>query len=57
MNENHSPKFAMVQRFYNTWKDGQRLWDKARVANAVVKGWILPSEYMEITGEEYIPEE
>lgn len=56
MEPNHSPKFEQIQTYYNTWKNGKRLWDEARVANAVVKGLITPSEYLEITGQEYNPE-
>lgn len=29
------------------------LWNKERVKNAVMKGWISETEYTEITGEEY----
>ncbi len=53
MENTHSPKFEQIQRYYNTWKNGKRLWDETRVANAVVKGLITPSEYTEITGEPY----
>ena len=29
------------------------LWDKSRVRNAVVKGWIVAEEYETIIGEPY----
>ena len=37
----------------------KRLWDGSKLTieqlqNAVVKGWINPEQYLEITGEEYI---
>lgn len=44
----HSPKFEKVKKYYD---DG--LWKKSQVKNAVVKGWITPDEYKEITGEDY----
>lgn len=47
MNE-HSPKYAKVQRFYDKGE-----WSIARVRDAVVKGWITEEEFYEITGEEY----
>ena len=47
----HSPKFAMVKRYYKLG-----MWDEARVRNAVVKGWITAEEYEEIVGEEYSEE-
>lgn len=50
----HSPKFAMVNKFYNIIKpDGSRMWSKAMVKNAVVKKWITADEFKEITGEVY----
>lgn len=47
MNE-HSPKYEKVKYYYDTG-----LWNKAMVANAVVKEWITSAEYEEITGEPY----
>ncbi|MDD5021796.1 MAG: XkdX family protein [Endomicrobiaceae bacterium] len=44
----HSAKFDKVKGYYD-----RGLWNKARVANAVVKEWITPAEYEEITGEPY----
>lgn len=41
-------KFEKVKYYYE-----QGLWDKARVKDAVVKGWITPEEYKDITGEDY----
>lgn len=44
----------MVLKYYNTFKpDGTRMWDEEKVRNAVVKGWITPAEFEEITGEPY----
>lgn len=44
----HSAKYELVKRYYDSG-----LWGKAAVRNAVVKGWITPAEYTEITGEPY----
>lgn len=41
-------KAEKVEYFYN-----QNLWDKNRVKNAVVKGWISSSDYERIVGETY----
>lgn len=46
----HSKKFEKVKNYYDSG-----LWSKARVREAVVKGWITAAEYAEITGE-YYPE-
>jgi hypothetical protein len=43
-----SKKFAKVKRYYD-----ERLWTKAMVYNAVVKGWITADEYVLIVGEPY----
>lgn len=43
-----SKKFAKVKRYYD-----EGLWTKAMVHNAVVKNWIMPEEYAEITGETF----
>lgn len=43
-----SPKFEKVKSYYDSG-----LWNKTRVRNAVVKGWITSEEYLLITGEEY----
>lgn len=52
--ETHSPKFATVKKYYNTFKpDGTRMWTEEMVKNAVVKGWITAAEYEEIVGEPY----
>lgn len=48
-----SNKFELVKHNYNTFIDGERLWNKVKVRNAVVKGWITADEYKEITGEDY----
>lgn len=44
----HSPKFEKVKFYYDNG-----LWNKAMVANAVVRGWITAEEYAEIVGEPY----
>ena len=44
----HSKKFDLVKKYYD-----KGLWTKAKVAEAVVKGWITADEYKEITGEDY----
>lgn len=44
----HSKKYETVKKYY----DGG-YWNIARVRNAVVKGWITPEEFYEITGEVY----
>ena len=46
----HSSKFEKVKKYYDSG-----LWDKQRVHNAVIKEWITPEEYKEITGEDYVP--
>ena len=43
-----SEKFELVKRYYD-----RGLWNEYRVRMAVVKGWITPEEYEEITGEKY----
>lgn len=49
MNE-HSAKFELVKGYYDTGA-----WKKKAVKNAVVRRWITPAEYEEITGEVYAP--
>ena len=44
----HSPHFEKVKNYYDL-----KVWNEARVRNAVVKGWITAAEYEEITGEVY----
>lgn len=44
----HSKKFDTVKRYYTL-----KVWDVERVRNAVVKGWITPEEFTEITGQQY----
>ena len=44
----HSAKFEKVKGYYDNG-----FWSKAKVHNAVVKGWITAEEYEEITGEPY----
>ena len=41
-------KFDKVKLYYD-----RGLWDKSRVRNAVVKGWITAEEYETIVGEPY----
>lgn len=48
MTTEHSPKYEMVLTFYI-----RKAWNIEKVRNAVVKGWITPEEYKEITGEDY----
>ena len=43
-----SRKYSTVKGYYD-----KGLWNKTMCRNAVVKGWITPEEYTEITGEEY----
>lgn len=43
-----SAKYDKVKDYYDSG-----LWDKTRVHNAVIKGWITAEEYEEITGEVY----
>lgn len=50
---NHSEKFDLVQRYYNTWYNGERMWGMERVCTAVGKSWITAAEFEEITGETY----
>lgn len=49
----HSKKFTAVKTYYNTFMNGERIWDETKVKNTVVKGWITEEEYTEITGEPY----
>lgn len=49
----HSKKFTAVKKYYNTFFNGERMWDKTKVKNAVAKGWITEEEYTEITGEPF----
>lgn len=44
----HSKNYDKVKGYYNG-----EYWNKARVKNAVAKGWITEEEYEEITGEAY----
>ena len=43
-----SAKFEKVKGYYD-----MGLWSKAKVKDAVAKGWITAAEYQEITGEAY----
>lgn len=43
-----SNKFEKVKSYYE-----RGLWDIFRVRNAVVKNWITPAEFEEITGAVY----
>lgn len=45
---NHSKCFEKVKRHYNN-----ESWSIFRVREAVVRGWITPSEFKEITGKDY----
>ena len=44
----HSAKFEKVKDYYDSG-----FWDKTRVRNAVIKGWITRDEFEEITGESF----
>lgn len=44
----HSKKFQKVKGYYD-----KGLWSISRVRDSVVKEWITPEEYFEITGEVY----
>lgn len=48
----HSKKYATVKKYYDS-----KLWSIKRVHDAVVKEWITPEEYEEITGQPYEAEE
>lgn len=43
-----SAKYKIVRDYY---KNG--LWNERRVRDAVIKGWITPTEFREITGKTY----
>jgi len=45
---NHSPKYEKVKSYYD-----RGLWKKSQVYDAVLKEWITPEEYEEITGEPF----
>ena len=45
----HSAKYDKVKKYYDSG-----FWSKAKVRNAVVKGWITADEYEEIVGEPYV---
>ena len=44
----NSKKHDKVKGYYD-----KGLWNKTMCRDAVVKGWITPEEFKEITGEEY----
>lgn len=44
-------KYDIVKRYYNL-----KLWNIDRVKNSVVKGWITPEQFEEITGIPYSEE-
>lgn len=46
--DNHSDKYDDVLALYKN-----RIWNITRVKNAVIKNWITPQEFQEITGEPY----
>ena len=43
-----SPRFEKVKAYYDAG-----LWNRTRVANAVVKGWITAEEFLIITGDDH----
>lgn len=44
----HSKNFDKVKKYWD-----QRLWNEARVRNAVAKEWITKDEFKEITGKDF----
>lgn len=40
----HSKNFEKVKKYYD-----EDFWNEAKVRNAVVKGWITETEFLEIT--------
>ena len=44
----HSKNFTKVKKYYS-----MKMWNEARVHNAVKMGWITEAEFKEITGEDY----
>ena len=44
----HSTHFNLVKRYY-----ALKVWNEARVRNAVAMSWITQAEFEEITGKEY----
>ena len=46
-----SKRYDLIKQYYNAG-----LWNKKRVRDAVIKGWITADEYKEITGEGYADE-
>lgn len=44
----HSKHYEKVKTYYDSGR-----WSLVQVRNAVVKGWITPEEFEEITGKEY----
>ena len=42
----HSKKYETVKYYYQN-----NLWSKKKVHDAVIKNWITPDEYFQITGE------
>lgn len=49
----HSKNFDKVKKYYNTFYNGERMWNETRVRNAVAKNWITTKEYEEIVGQAY----
>lgn len=50
----HSKNFNKVKEYYEKYLRGEPGgWNKNRVRQAVVKGWITEEEYFEIVGELY----
>lgn len=44
----HSKNYQKVKRYYD-----MKMWDEARVRNAVKMGWITEEEFREITSKDY----
>lgn len=45
---NHSKNYKKVKRYYN-----MKLWDEAKMRNAVEQNYITEEEFLEITGIAY----
>ncbi|MCD5324791.1 MULTISPECIES: XkdX family protein [Pontibacillus] len=46
--------FASINRFYNTFVQGERLWSLDQVKQAVKLNVITESQFAEITDQEYV---
>jgi len=46
-----SRRYELVKQYYDAG-----LWNKKRIRDAVIKGWVTADEHKQITGEEYVDE-